>query len=344
MPVQAQELKFYKAATVGDAGNNGGRMSAVEIADGVKNNVWPDVPQGERTAGSTKYRKIFIKVANDDDIKLIDPRVFVETHTPGDDRVLIFPGNQTDVQSDISGSERLYGAGQLDADVSIGATTIDVNVEAAADAIFQNSDLIRISNKDGVDDASGNVEFLRLDGAAGVTWNGDKATLTFAAGQSLQSGYSAANTRVASVIEPSDVEGAWDNWSGSTVAGTYDGAAPTTPPTANQPLMDSIGAIEQTWTITFSDANNFTCVGDVVGDVGGGSIVGGDFAPNNPDFNKPYFTLPAIGWGGTWAVGETITFRTHPAAIPVWWKRIVPAGANSLSADKVVVAITGESA
>ncbi|OSM07652.1 hypothetical protein MAIT1_04587 [Magnetofaba australis IT-1] len=319
-------------------------MSANEIPDGVKNNVWPDVPQGERLAGSTKFRKVFFKVANDDDIRLINPRLFVETPTPGDDRVLIFPGTQTDAQGDLTGSERQYGSGWLDANVSIGATSIAVNVESAADAIFADGDLIRISDKDGVDDATGNVEFVRLAATGGVTWNGDKATLTFAAGQSLQSGYAATNTRVGSVIEAANVEAAWDNWSGSTVAGTYDGSAPTTPPSTTVPLMDSIGSIEQTWTITFSDANNFTCVGDTVGDVGGGSIVGGDFSPNNPDFDRPYFTLPSIGWGGTWANGETITFRTHPAAIPVWWKRIVPAGANSLSADKVVVAITGESA
>ncbi|MBF0171737.1 MAG: hypothetical protein HQK87_11755, partial [Nitrospinae bacterium] len=74
MPIQSSELRFYKSATVSDASSNGGRMSANEIPDGVKNNVWPDVPQGERLAGSTKFRKVFFKVANDDDIRLINPR------------------------------------------------------------------------------------------------------------------------------------------------------------------------------------------------------------------------------------------------------------------------------
>nr|CRH06125.1 Conserved protein of unknown function [Candidatus Magnetococcus massalia] len=344
MPIQSSELRFYKAETVNDATSNGGRISSNEIADGVKNNVWPDVPQGERLAGSTKFRKVFFKVANDEDIQLINPRIYVETPTPGDDRVVIFPGTQTDVQGDLVGDERQYGSGWLDANASIGDIAIDVNTESAADAIFQNGDLIRISDKDNVDDASGNVEFLRLADTSGVVWNGDKATLNFATSYTLQSSYDASNTRVASVIEVDDVEAAWDNWTGSTVAGTYDGEAPTTAPTSTMPIMDFIGTIEQTWTITFSDANNFTCVGDTVGDVGSGSISGGDFSPNNSDFARPYFTLPAVGWGGSWSSGETITFRTHPAAIPVWWKRIVPAGANSLSADKVVVAITGESA
>ena len=337
MPIQSNELRFYKATTVNDTASNGGRLSAVEIPDGVKNNVWPDVPQGERLAGSTKLRKVFIKVANDADIKLIDPRVFVETPTPGDDRVLLIPGTQTDTQGDLTGSERMYGAGNLDADVSAGATSLDVNCEAAADAIFQDGDLIRISDKDGVDDASGNVEFIRLADPGGVSWNGDKASLTFADGQALLVGYAAANTRVASVIEPADVTAQVDGWTESSVAGTFD-------ETGHPVITDSIGTVEQTWTITFSDATNFSCVGDTLGSAGGGSIGGGDFAPNNPDFSRPWFTLPNAGWGGTWASGDTLTFTTYPAAIPVWWKRIVPAGGNSLSADKVVVAITGESA
>ncbi|ABK43851.1 hypothetical protein Mmc1_1340 [Magnetococcus marinus MC-1] len=344
MPIQTSELRFYKSTTVSDTTSNGGRISASEIADGVKNNVWPDVPQGERLAGSTKYRKVFFKVANDADIKLIDPRIYVETATPGDDRILIFPGTQTDTQGALTGSERLYGSGRLDASTSIGVTSIDVNTESATDAIFQNGDLIRISDQDHVDDVSGNVEFIRLASSGGVTWNGDKATLTFEAGQSLQSAYASSNTRVASVIEPEDIEATWGSWTGSTVAGTYDGSGPTIAPTNIIPILDSIGSIEQTWTLTFSDANSFSCVGDMLGSVGSGSLSGGDFAPNNPDFSRPYFTLPVAGWGGAWSSGETITFKTHPAAVPIWWKRIVPAGANSLSADKVVVAITGESA
>ena len=338
MPIQSSELLFYKSDVVSDATSNGGRMSATAIPDGVKNNVWPDVPQGERTAGSTKYRKVFIKVANDADITLVDPRVFIETPTPGDDRVLIFPGTQTDTQGDLTGSERLYGAGGLDANVSAGATTLAVNCEAAADAIFQNGDLIRISDKDGVGDANGNVDFIRLAATNAVSWNGGKATLTFAAGQSLLTGYTAASTRVASVIEAADVAASVDGWTETSTSGTYD-------ETTHPVVTDSIGTIEQTWTITFSNATTFTCVGNTLGSVGGGTIGGGDFAPNNADFSKPYFTLTdSGGWGGTWASGDTLDFTTHPAAIPVWEKRIVPAGANSLSANKVVLAITGESA
>ncbi len=341
MAIQASEIKLYKPATINDTTANGGRLSTVEIADGVKNNIWPDVPQAERTAGSTKYRKIFIKVANDDDITLVDPRVFIETHTPGDDTVVLMTGTQTDTQNEAVGYTRFFGAGDLDADVIAGAGTVDVNVESGngsgGDNIFQDGDLIRISDKTSVDAAPGNVEFLRLANPGGVSWNGDKATLTFDTGVTLANGYTAAATRVASCIEPPDIAASHDTWSESSVSGSYDET--TYPPTS-----DHIGGIEQTWTLTFSDATNFSCVGDIVGNIGSGSIGGGDFSPNNADFSKPYFVLADSGWGGTWANGDTVSFKTHPAATAIWQKRTVPAGANSLSGDKVIVAVSGESA
>ena len=309
MPIDSTEIKLYKSATVNDTNSNGGVMSTTEVADGIKNNVWPDVPQAERVAGSIKYRKTFIKVANDDDLVLVDPRIFIETHTPGDDTIVLMAGTQTDTQAEADDYTRFYGAGDLDANVSAGASTIDVNVEngntSGADEIFQNGDLIRISDKASVDAGTGNTEFLRLDATTGVSWNGNKATLTFESGVTLDNAYVTGDTpRIASVLELSDIQPSSDGWGESSASGTYD---ETTYPT----IQDSIGSIEQTWTITFTDATNFSCVGNTVGSVGSGSIGGGDFTPNNTDFSKPYFTLSDAGWGGTWTSGDTISFTTH---------------------------------
>lgn len=342
MAIQTSEIKWYKPAIVNDTAANGGPLSSNEIADGVKNNVWPDVGQAERGSGSVKYRKSFIKVANDDDLALIDPKIFIETHTPGDDSIVIMAGTQSDTQAAADDYTRFYGAGDLDANVAALDTTVTVNVEAgngaAGHAIFQDGDLIRISDQTSVDDANGNSEFLRLAATGGVSWNGDQATLTLDGGVALANGYLAAVSKVASVIESADVLASVDSWGESSVAGTYDEVG-------YPPLPDHIGSIEQTWIITFADATNFSCAGDTVGSVGGGAIGGGDFAPVNNDFSKPYFTLTDATppWGGSWAAGETVTFKTHPAAVAVWEKRTVPAGANSLSGNKVVVAISGES-
>ncbi len=341
MPIDTADLKLYKSSTVNDTDSNGGVMSTTEVADAVKNNVWPDVPQAERVSGSVKYRKTFIKVANDSDIPLVDARIFIETYTPGDDTIVLMSGTQTDTQAQADDYSRFYGAGPLNANVSIGASTIAVNVESGNASgganIFQNGDLIRISDKANVASGTGSVEFLRLHATTGVSWNGDLATLTFEAGTTLANAYATATpTRVASVLEAGTIQGSLTGWGESSSSGTYD---ETTYPL----VLDSIGSIEQTWTITFTSATNFSCVGNTVGSVGSGTI-SGSFAPNNAAFSKPYFTLSNAGWGGTWASGETVSFTTHPAAMAVWQRRTVPAGASSLSGDKVIIAISGESA
>ena len=342
MTIQASELKFYRSQVSSDQTSNGGRMSTTEIATGVKNNLWPDVPQSERLAGSTKFRKAFLKVASADNLALIDARIFVETPTPGGDRVLFAAGTQTDTQANLTGSERLYGSGGLDTNASTGATTITVNTEGGSgDGAFANGDLIRISDKLTVDAVTGNAEFIRLAASNAVSWNGTKATLTFDAGQTLTNSYVAASTRVAAVWEAGTIRGAVDTWARSTAAGTYDGWNGTN----DQPTIvttDAIGSIEQTWTITFTSASAFTCVGDTVGSVGGGNNTT-DFEPNNADFSRPYFTLPFSGWGGTWASGEMISFKTHPASVALWQKRIIPVNTGSLSGDKVIIGVSGES-
>ncbi|MBF0584045.1 MAG: hypothetical protein HQL80_07400 [Magnetococcales bacterium] len=343
MAIQSNEIKWYKSSSVNDTASNGGTLSANECLDGVKNNVWPDVSQSERVAGSVKYRKTFIKVANDDDLALINPCIFVETATPGDDSIVLLPGSQTDTQAQVVGYTRFYGAAALDVDATAGDTILMVNVEngngATGHEIFRNGDLLRIADKTSVDAVTGNAEFVRLASSNAVAWNGNQATLSLEAGAALANSYLAANTRVASVIEAADIEASVSNWSESSVAGSYDEvAAPL--------LLDHIGTVEESWTLTFTSASQFDCHGNNLGLVGSGTIGGGAFAPLNPDFNKPYFTLAdgSPPWGGSWAAADTLSFTTHPAAVAIWEKRTVPAGANSFSGNKVVVAITGESA
>lgn len=336
MSIQPEELRWYRSAVVSDAGGNGGRMSANHSASGVKGNIWPDVSQAERASGSLKYRKLYIKVANPDNLVLQEARVFVETFTPADDEVTLIPGDFGDTQADLTGSERQYGAGQLDADASAAATSITVLTEGgAASGIFQNGDLVRVSDKSSVDDTEGTEEYLRLAASGAVSWDGDVATLTFDAGVELGASYLAAQTRVASVIEAGDVQAQVDDLGVTSASGTYDDAE-------HPPEVDHIGGISQVWTVTFTGATTFDVTGDTVGSVGSGGT-GADFSPNNPDFDRPYFTLPAAAWGGTWTNGDSLVFTTHPAAVPVWYKRRVPEGASSFAANQVIVAIAGES-
>lgn len=331
MSITANEIIFRKSTVNDDTGANGGRMTSVVVTSGVKNNVWPDVPQSERQAGSTKYRKVHIHVANDDDLTFVRPRVFIETSTPGDDYVTFFPGTHTDTQSSITGIERQYGAGKLNGDVLAGVTSIGVLTELAALNYIRNGDILRVSDKTTVDDAIGNEQYVTVSGVP--SYSGDVATVVFT--PALSHNFAASNTKVASVYEIADLKGSVSGWA-ETGSGTFNEA---TYPV----LVDSIGGIAQTWTLTFTTPTTYNVVGDTVGAVGGGNV-SSNFTPTNATYSKPYFLLPLLGWGGIWTIGDTIVFTTSPCAIPIWEKRIIPTGANSLSGNKVIFAVDGESA
>ncbi len=334
MTILNSELKFYKSATVDDTAANGGRMSANEIISGVVQNVFPHVLKAERDAGSTKYRKLFCKVQNDNDETLLGAQFWFDKPTAADDWCVMWPGTQRDAQGDITGSERIYGCAALSADAAAGGSTLVVEVEdASLVGIFQDGDTIRVTDKDTPDSTTGNEEFHTISGAPVVS--GTEVTITIAG--TLASDYTvASSSRAMSVYEPGDVLCSVDNWVETSVGGTYDeGAYPV--------ITDNIGTVEQTWTLTFTDANSYTVSGDTVGDVGSGNI-SADFAPQNPDWSKPYFTLESAGFGGTWAAGDTIVFQTHPAAVPIWEKRVVPAGAASFANNAIIIVMAGESA
>ena len=328
MSIVAAEIKRYKSATVNDTASNGGRMSANESVSGTSGNVWPDASEAERTAGSTKYRKLFHKIANDDDLTLSTGRVFLERVTPGDDEIYLFEGTQTDVQSGIATPD-LYGAGALATSVLASATSFNCSVEDGAVTIFRSGDTVRISDKATVT-ASGNEEYHTLTGTPTAT--GDVWTLAITG--TLANTYSNSDTVISSVIESGDVACAISGVVETTASGTFD---------ENSVTFDNIGTIYQSWTITFSDASNFSVAGDVVGSVGSGNI-SSTFSPTNADFSKPYFNIPAAVWGGTWAAAETVVFISSPAAVPVWEKRVIPAGASSLAGNSRIVVVSGESA
>lgn len=333
MSILQSEIKWYKAAEMNDQTSNGGRLTATVSPSDVKNNLWPDATQAERTAGSTKYRKLFIKIDNSEDLALQDSKVFVENQTDGDDSVTIFPGTQTDTQNDLTGSERQYGCGALNADVNAGATSMSVATEGASLAIFQNGDKIRISNKADINDSGGAEEYVTITSVP--SYSGDVATFNFT--PALASGYAAANSRVMSVIEVGNIVGVYDSFTvTSGDSGTYDdGTYPIE--------VSNIAGIEQDWTLDFTSATQFNISGNTLGAAIASGTVGTGAAPVNSDYALPYFTLDPAGFGGTFQTGDTITFTTHPAAYPVWHKRIIPALANSLTGNEAVVAVDGES-
>lgn len=328
MPIVATDLKTYLSEVVTDDNTNGGRLGYTEAVSGVKNNVWPQVFNAERIAGSTKYRKTFHKVVQASDITYVDAIIYLERPTAGDDEVYIFPGTQTDTQAGITGSEDLYGAGSLTNSVLTGANSIEVTVADPAIIIFRDTEKIRISNKPDVDTA-GDEEFHTISGTP--TIDGNVVTITIAG--TLAADYSNTDTVISSVIECGDVVGNFDNSSYSSASGVFWDSELT---------VHSVGAEEDTITFTFTSATDFDVTGANLGALGSGNT-STDFSPNNPSTSTPYFTMLSSGWTGTWATSETAQFDMHPAAYPTWEKRIVPTSSQSLAGNTRILVFDGES-
>lgn len=309
MTIQSSELKMYKAAVNNDQSTNGGRMSATQVASGVKNNLFPDVSQAQRAAGLIRLRKLFLKVASAANETLSNALVHGAAPSATDDHFTFCAATQRDVAGDLAGP-RQFGAARPAADLAAGAASFDLNLEdPALAATFQTGDTLYVG-----DDQGG-----ELQDNVTVAVNGSTATITLDAGAQLAATYTLARNAVAAaVLDLGDIAATADGFSVNAGAGGYDDSA-------HPPEPDAIGGVEQDWTLTFTSATDFDLAGDTLGQVASGEV-GADFAPQNPDQAAPYFTLRAAGWSGVFSQGDTVTFSTHPAAAAVWITQTVPAG------------------
>jgi hypothetical protein len=308
---------------VSNTAANGGRLSINQIVTSVRNNLFPDVTEAERTAGLTRYRKLFLKVVNTDNEMLANAIIHLLTVTPADDYITMFEGTHVDTQANIS-SPTEYGAGVLAGAEIAGAESFDVNVKHTDMIIFRTGDRIYIS--DGV-----NEEYH--DNVT-ISKSGTVVTITLDTGSQLANGY-AAGSVVASCIDVGDVDYDIEDFNVVSASGTYD--------ETDNIIVDNIGGIHQTWTLTFTGVSNFDCAGSIVGAVGSGSI-NSNYSPTNTNFARPYFTLNSAGFGGTWAEGDTVVFTTIPRNVPIWFKKVVPALSASYSGNNFDFRILGETA
>lgn len=338
MAILQSEIKLYRAEYTNDLDANGGVMSINEAASGVANNLLPDVNEAERTAGVTRYRKGFFKIANATlpVIGLSSPRIYIPFQTDADDSVVFFPGTQDNTQVAFTPTTATtpapYGCGNLNANISAAAVTCDVAVEDWTVAeIFRVGSKVRISNQSIVGGA-GTEEFVTLTVVAPVA---NIVTLTWVGG--LANAYTAAATKVSTVYEPATVIASTDaSYTVTSTGGTYN--------EGGYPIEGSnVGGVFDDWTIQITTAPAFTCFGSKSGTVGTGAI-GGDFFPTNDDFSSPYFTLRTAGWNGSWDDGDTLQFTTQPAAVPLWFKQVVPTGGSVVPGNSFEIAIDGQTA
>lgn len=331
MPIIYSDLKVFLAETNDDTGANGGVMSQVQAISGLPGQIWPAVSKAERDAGSLKYRKIYHKNDSADDTALQIARVCLWNPVPGDASVTIAEGTHTDTQEDVTGgpSRQWYGAGRLAESVIQGATEIIVEREDVADYIFGWQMLIRISNMVDDLDEEGTEDYIRI-GTHTTSESGDYVLQLLTP---LPRGYSAEDTLVSGVLEAGTVAASVSSLTVTSAAGELA--------SANLKAHNK-GAVQQGWTLTFTNASTFTVAGNTVGPVGSGNV-GSNCAPLNPDTATPYFTLQSAGFSGTFSPGDTITFTTSPSAVPVWVRRRVPEGAAAATGTSANTFLYGES-
>jgi hypothetical protein len=328
--MQNSDLKFYHPLVINNTTTNGSRMSANQIISGVLQNVFPHVFKAERDAGSTITRKIYGKNADDADGTLFNAAFCIDGTTLGDDWCYFWAGTQRDTAADITGSERKYGGGLSTTTLTAGSSqTVTVEVKSTTvTGVFANADKIRITNKATPDSGTGTEQWVTINGAPSVS--GHLVTITFT--EALTDSY-AIGSKISSIYFPGDVKTSLGTIS-KTGSGTYDD---TTYPW----VLDNIGTTDEDITCTFTDATHFTVTGDSLGSLGSG-IIGTVFTYTNPGFSKPSFTIPVGFWTGTWATGNTLSRTIHPSAAPLWERKITPAGANSMSNNKITMISSGE--
>lgn len=324
MSIQAADLKFFKSATVSDAVNNGGRMSTNEVVSGVKNNLFPNVSNTERLAGLTRFRKKYLKNEESTGLALNETRVWIGRRTPAQDYIQIKEGTNTDVQSDASAYTAWSGAGTLNENITGGVTN-------SFDALFDTTSGIQNGDYIHLDDGS-NEEFVTLDDPGGVSWAGNVATLTIAAAGTVINSYPITTTIVASTLDLAIVNATTDAWV-ETGSGTYD---ETTYPV----VVYNAGTVEDSWTLTFTSSTAFSVSGTSTGSVGAGTV-SADFQPANG--SSYHFKIDTLGWGGSWTIGDTVTFDTHHSAKALWIKEVVPAASDSYTNNNPRIDVYGES-
>jgi len=323
------DIVLMKSVTVNDNAANGGRMSNNQVTSNVLNNMFPNVTQSERTNGTTRYRKFFFRNKNSSLETATNSRIWVSQRSTGEDYFRIKAGTNTDVQSDATGYSSWLGTGYLKSVLAADATTIEAIFDAN-NGVY-NGSLLRVT------DSSGGEEFLTVKSSGGVSWIGNTATIIVTT--SARATYPASqNCLVSAVIDLGNLVASSDSWDETSVSGTYD---ESTYPV----VVNNVGTVEDSWTITFTSASAFLCSGSSIGSVGVGSI-SADFNPVNPNVGTGdyYFQVRLAGWGGTWAIGDTVTFDTHHGAAGAWVKEVVPAGIASKTNNQLKIKLYTEGA
>lgn len=119
-------------------------------------------------------------------------------------------------------------------------------------------------------------------------------------------------------------------WTGTTWTNIVSGSAATG--TYNDVLSPVVvtnkGAVSERWALQFTSSTTFNIIGEHIGVIGTGDI-NTPTSPINPATGVPYFTVPLLGWGMGWSVGNILRLNTVGAMTPVWVVRTIQQGPNT---------------
>lgn len=329
MSIQPSDLRVFRAATNNDTAANGGEISIVESVSGVSGNLFPRVSLSERNSGITRLRKAFHRVNNADSRTFYDSHLFMFKHTPAVDAVTFFLGTTTDTQGDVTPAvEDHYGAATLVNGVSAGATELEVTPEQDEYDVFRNGERIYITSKSTYE-GSGDEEYAYVTNVA----DGGGGSKILTVSSPLLNAYVTSTCRIASVMDSGDID-----TDASILSEIVAGSGELNPEMVS---VRQRGSLYDEVTFTFTSATNFTCSGAKAGAMGTGST-GSTFAPVNPNTSSAFFSIPSGAWSGTFADGDTITIRTVPAILPVFYVQQVPELSPAFSGNSFTMVFAGE--
>ena len=127
-------------------------------------------------------------------------------------------------------------------------------------------------------------------------------------------------------------------WSDSVIG---DPATGTFNDISNPIVVSNSGALTERWAIQFTNTTQFRVIGEHVGVIAQGDT-STDCSPLNPASGTPYFTIPALGWGTGWSIGNVLRFNTVGAYFPVWVVRTIQQGPETVPDDSFTLLIRGD--
>lgn len=341
MAVLQSELVIDKSTTVNDTSSNGGYRSYNEVARSSSQNFFPSVFEAMRTSGGSTLRFGYVCNQNLNMEAAQNTKIWVDNETDADDYVYFVVKDQGDTQADITGTEQLYSVANLSTDATAGDSVLVVTFPTTSSADTWNRALtssiadganIRVTNKQYPDSVSGTTEFKNVSGTPVVA--GDQVTITLAT--ALENSYTVAEgARVSLVYEAGTIVATHEDPIITSAGGSMDLNAVALE-------LDNKGTIEETWTITFQDANNFTVSGARTGAITSGSR-GSDYAPTNPDSSTPYLTILSGSWGGAYVNGDMVVITTHDSSENCAFNRVVPPGSGVFGTNRCTIGISCES-